>query len=53
MTPELAHSLASMRLKQTAELLAWMAENFVDPGALARARDHVTEALGIVERHPL
>ena len=53
MTPELAHALAAMRLRQTAELLAWMADNFTEPGLLARATEHVTEALGIVEQHRL
>lgn len=51
LTPELAQSLATIRLRQTAQLLAWMAENFGDPGPLNHAHEHVAEALRIVERH--
>lgn len=51
MSPELAQSLAAIRLRQTAELLTWMTDTFADPGPLSGARDLVTEALHIVERH--
>lgn len=50
MTIELAESLAAIRLRQTAELLTWMAGTVADPAHLISARDHVTEALHILER---
>ena len=52
MTPELAQSLATIRLRQTAQLLAWMAESAGAAGPLHSAHELVTEALSIVERHP-
>ena len=49
MTPELAHTLTALRLRQTAELLAWMAGGATEPGPLNRALEHVTEALHILD----
>ena len=49
MTPELAAVLATVRLRQTAHLLVWMAEHAREPGPLARAHEHVTEALRILD----
>ena len=51
MTPELAQSLAAIRLRQTAELLTWMAGTVADPSRPIRARDHVAEALLHLEQH--
>lgn len=51
MTPELAQSLAAIRLRQTAELLTWMADTVADPSRLISARDHVAEALVHLEQH--
>ena len=48
MTPELAQSLAAIRLRQTAELLTWMAGTVADPSRLISARDHVAEALVVL-----
>lgn len=53
MTPELAQSLATIRLRQTAQLLARMAESAGASGPPHNAHELVTEALGIVERHPI
>lgn len=50
MTPELAQSLASVRLRQTADLLAWMVANHPAPGPLADAHDRIAEALAIVDQ---
>lgn len=50
MTPELAHSLVSVRLRQTADLLAWMVANHHEPEQLLDAHDRVAEALGIVDK---
>lgn len=52
MTPELAQTLATIRLRQTAQLLAWMAEGAGEPGPVTSAHELVTQALGILERHP-
>ena len=48
-TTELAHTLTALRLRQTAELLAWMAGSVPEPEALTRALEHVTEALRIMD----
>lgn len=50
MTPELAQTLASVRLRQTADLLAWMAANHPESGPLLDAHDRVAEALGIIDK---
>ena len=50
MTPELAQSLASVRLRQTADLLAWMVANHPEPESLLDAHDRVAEALVIVDK---
>lgn len=52
MTPELAQALATIRLQQTAQLLAWMAEGAGEPGPVTSAHELVTQALSILERHP-
>ncbi|MFN8071351.1 MAG: hypothetical protein U0R66_05995 [Mycobacterium sp.] len=44
MTPEFAQSLTEMRLRQTAGLLEWLAENCPDPEVVNRALEAVNTA---------
>lgn len=45
MTPDIAGSLADIRLRQTAELLEWMLATSSESEPLIRARQSVAEAI--------
>lgn len=53
MTPAFAQSLADIRLRQTAGLMEWMAQNCPDREAIVHALEAVNSARDIIRGLPL